>query len=173
MGQGTIYAIIEQIHPTQERVSKSTAYDPGDPFNSSEEHRRSARLCTPWDLYAKPDKNGHAPLEGHQIQAGNQYSTDYNKAGYGRVGAHSYEPAVDNGRHDEPTWVWDARDRIAKAQRALRQHEIELLDWVLFHGKAAKDWARHTGRHSRGGLDYLRDALDTIAPIWHLAPRKR
>ena len=164
----------QQIHPTRERIAKSTAYDAGDPLNSSEEHRRPARLCTPWDMYAKPCNTGaQTPLEPHQISAGNHYALDYVKAGYGRLPNPAYEPAVDNSLRDEPTWIWDARSRIAQAQRALRAYELDLLHAVLFHGRAAKDWAKATGRHARGGLDYLRDTLDAIAPIWKLAPRKR
>lgn len=165
--------IQEQIHPTPQRIAKAAFYDKGDPLNSDQHHRRLARLGTAWDRYCHPDKSGEAVLDPHQISAGSHYLADYTKAGYGRISAAPLEPQVDNSTHQEPTWVWDARDRIKQAQQLLRRHEIDLLHIVLFDGKPAKEWARTTGRHYRSGLAYLKDTLDAIAPVWKLAPRRR
>ena len=162
-----------QAHPTPERIAKALFYDRGDPFQSNPHIRRSARLGTPWDRYCHPDKTGATILEPHQISAGNHYAGDYTKAGYGRVPAAPMEPSVDNSRHDEPAWVWDARDNVRRAQKLLRAHEIDLLHKVLFDGMAAKEWAKSTGRHYRAGVVYLRDVLEVIAPVWKLAPRRR
>ena len=159
--------------PTPERVAKALQFDRGDPHNSSPEHQRPARLVTAWDRYQHPDKNGETVLEPHHISAGNHYHDDYMKAGYGKVRAGGYEPTVDGSTCEDSSWVWKARDRVTQAQKLLRPHEIELLRLVLFDGKAAKDWAKDTGRHYRTGLPYLRDALETIAPVWNLAGRKR
>ena len=167
------FEVPEQIHATPERIAKALEYDRGDPFNYYIDNRRSARLVTPWDRYCHPDKNGTATLEPHQIAAGNQYAKDYTRAGYGIVKAQGYEPSVDNSGHDEPTWVWDSRNRVRMAQQALRPHEIGLLAFVLFEGRAAKEWAKATGRHARAGIEYLRDALETLAPVYNLAPRRR
>lgn len=169
----SVDAITEQVHPTPERIAKALEYDKGDPLAYFEEHRRPARIVTPWDRYCHPGKDGAVLLEPHQISAGNHYATDYARAGYGRIPSGPLTPSVDNSRHDEPDWVWDARGRITQAQRLIRAHEVDLLTLVLFHGKAAKDWATRTGRHSRAGLVYLRDTLDAIAPVWKLAPRRR
>lgn len=150
------------VRPTQERIARAELYDDGKPTREVT-HERPARLGTCWDRYCHLTKSGDAALERHQILAGNQYATDYDKAGYDKTSVGGYEPAVDGGGKGESEYVWAARGRIAKAQRMLRKHEMDLLHAVLFDAKAAKDWARDSGRPARAGLTYLKDALDVLA----------
>jgi hypothetical protein len=169
---------LETIHippttPTLERIRRAAFFDRGDPHNSDPQHRKPQRLGTPWDRYCITDKNGNGTLEKHQIEAGRHYRDDYERAGYGRLPAAPLEPGVDGAAASEPVWVWEARSNITQAQRQLRAYEIDLLHAVLFHGRAAKEWARVNGRHYRSGLVYLKDTLDQIAPVWNLAPRRR
>lgn len=160
-------------NPTPERVRKALAYDKGDPHNSDKDHRRPARLVTPWDRYQHPDRDGKTVLDAHHILAGQHYATDYDKAGYGKVRVGGYEPAVDGSSGGESEYVWAARSRVTKAQQLLRPHEIELLHSVLFNGHAAKEWAKNTGRHYRLGIAYLKDILDILAPHYGYVTRKR
>lgn len=165
------------VRPTPERVARADDVEPGNYDDGSptkaEPHVRKARLGTAWDRYSHPGKDGLAVLEAHQVLAGNQYAKEYDKAGYGKIAVGQFEPAVDGGSgKPESEYMWAARDRLAKAQRLLRPHELTLLQCVLLEGLPAKEWARRTGRHFRAGLPYLRDTLDVLATHYGLKSRK-
>lgn len=166
-------APVPLMRPTKQQIARADHFDPGDPLNSDKTHKREQRLGTAWDRYCHPAKDGKSTLEVAQIQAGNHYMKDYSKAAYDSVPVGKFEPSVDGGGREENTYIWAARDRVTKAQRLLRPHEIALLHAVLFERTSAKEWAQANGRPSRSGLTYLKDILDVLAVHWGYSKKRR
>lgn len=78
-----------------------------------------------------------------------------------RVGGSS---APDSEKMTETTAA--ARQRFAKALRAVGVRLSSVLSRVICEGVSARDWATETGRHPSSGIEMLRLALDLVADHW-------